>query len=182
MNFFKPKGRGDSRNKMAKSNLFSFSGRKQITWDSAKAVAFSSSSESDVDASTFKQISGTKREGTNALWLAAAGKSYTNNLQNIFSNREGAPSGSDEGDLWATAAASAQYADCDKTTSVDDSQELWAAAADPAAYEDCDNSMHNNNSRDDTQNSLESVMIFDPPAILGHHNDQPTTNPNTTIL
>ena len=84
--------------------------------------------------------------------------------------------------MWATAAVSTQYADCDKTTSTDDSQELWAAAADPAAYEDCDNSMHNNNSSDDTQNSLESVMIFDPPAILGHHNDQPTANPNTTIL
>ena len=180
-NFFKPKGRGNAENRVT-TNLFRFSGRKWISWDLAKAVVFSSSSsDSDDDNSNQKfSTSDTRRAGANALWLAAAGASYIGNIQNI--NRDGISRESDEGEPWATAVDPAQHADCDKTPSAEDSQELWSAAADPAAYEDCErNSMRN--SHDNSSSSInDSVIIFYPLAILGHHNIQLTANPNITIL
>ena len=54
----------------------------------------------------------------------------------------------------------------------------------PAAHEGCDNSMLDShvNNNDTLNNSTESVIIFDPPPISGHHSDKQTANPNITIL
>ena len=178
-NFFKPR---NADNKMKTSNMFHFSQRK-ITWESAKAVVFSCSSESEDSASVCKHISGENRTEGKALWLAAAGMSHIGNFHNNC-DRDRTYNDSDEETSWAAAVDPAQYADCDRTPSSDDSQVQWAAAADPAAHEGCDNSMLDShvNNNDTLNNSTESVIIFDPPPISGHHSDKQTANPNMTIL
>ena len=210
-NFFKPR---NADNKMKTSNMFHFSQRK-ITWESAKAVVFSCSSESEDSASACKHISGENRTEGKALWLAAAGMSHIGNFHNNC-DRDRTYNDSDEETSWAAAVDPAQYADCDRTPSTDDSQVQWAAAAGlalgryplkpggreaaglalgrhplkpggreayPAAHEGCDNSIPDShvNNNDTLNNSTESVIIFDPPPISGHHSDKQTANPNITI-
>ena len=100
--------------------------------------------------------------GDNTLWLVTAGMSHNDSTNNY-----------DEYELWAEVADPTEYANCDRIPS-DDSMHH-------------DDSMHNDdndsNSNSETHNnSIESMVIFDPPEILGHHNNKPTTNPNITIL
>ena len=128
-NFFKPR----SDNKM-NLNMFRFSQCK-ITWESAKAVVFSSSSESEDSSSACKRISGENRTESKILWLAAAGMSHTDN-SHTNCDRDRAYNDSDEGTLWAVAVDPTQYDDCDSIPSTDDSQVQWVAEADPAAHEE----------------------------------------------
>lgn len=117
---------------------------------------------------------------------------WTKAKQQVFSSSSSSASSSEDehSDIWAAAADPAEYADCDSSVTNStagggmrgdekSTRVLWAAAAAvPADYADCGCSTNSNCSVDSLN------LIFEPPAILGHHNnhDIPTTDTDTTLL